>query len=477
MSEARDVREEVGGGRSSPFAVAPEEDLLYSLAQDGSRKWIDPVTTVGRFYRLRLVIGVLLIALFVGLPLVHIAGKPGILLDLTRRQFTLVGVTFHPTDNLLLLALAAALAVTVFAVTAVFGRLWCGYGCPQPVYLEFVYRPLERLFEGKQRRKLDRAGAGERAARQLGKWLSFLLVSVFLAATFTAYFVGWSDLVSVVVPHPGEHQGVLFTITLLAVAMAFDFAYFRDQMCTVACPYGRLQTVLYDQDTVIVGYDVERGEPRASRRTRADKEAELGDCVDCNRCVTTCPTGMDIRRGLQMECIGCAQCIEACDEVMARQGKPPGLIRYTSLRELGTGVRRFWRPRLALYSAVFLVSVVALVVLARGRPEAGVEVLRGGREAFRMLPNGQVANILRLRITNNLDRPQEFTVTATQPAGVSLVVSQSPFTVGPNEVATVEVVAELPESAFVRGQTPTTFVVQAKGGATFTRSFVLLGPG
>lgn len=461
----------------SPFSVAPREDLLYSLEKDGSRHWIDPVVTNGRFYKLRLGLAVALIALFLVLPLVDIAGKPGIFLDLTRRQFTFFGATFHPTDNLMLLAFGATIIITVFAVTALFGRAWCGFACPQPVYMEFVYRPLERLFEGPRRGALAKKGAGEQVVRRAAKWLAFAAVSSFLAATFAAYFVGWHDLVPGIFVAPGDHRGAIVVISALTVGMLVDFGYFRDQMCTVACPYGRLQTVLYDPDTVIVGYDGRRGEPRG-RRVSGANDVALGDCIDCGRCITTCPTGMDIRRGLQMECIGCAQCIEACDEVMVKVDKAPGLIRFTSQRELDTGRRQFWRPRLAIYSVVFIVALGGLLGLAYGRKPAGFEVLRSGREPFRMLPNGDVANILRLRITNNLHETQSFTVTLAEPHDAHLVVSESPLVVTGDGVGTVELVVTADDDLFAHhgGQSTARFVITTSNGASFTKTFVLLGP-
>jgi len=463
---------------SGPFSVAPEEDLLYSLAADGSRNWIDPVLTRGRFWRIRLLVGWTLIAFFLGLPHVHIAGKPGIFLDVANRQFTVFGVTLHPTDNLLLLAFGALVVVTVFAVTSMFGRLWCGYACPHPVYLELVFRPVERWLEGSpvHRRRRD-AGpwSFDRAWRKGSKWSLYALISLFMSATFVSYFVGWDPLWQRLLTAPLEHTGLLFAIGFTAALVFFDFAYFRDQMCTVACPYGRLQTVLYDRDTVIVGYDTTRGEPRGRKRERKH-DGEFGDCVDCGRCVTTCPTGMDIRRGLQMECIGCAQCIEACDQVMEKTGRPRGLIRYTSLRELDTGTRSFLRPRVYMYVALVTVALAALSALSAGRSDAGADVVRGGREPFRMLPTGEVANILRVRLTNHLHQPQAFTVTLAQPTSAKLIVSQSPFTVAGDEVATLDVVATLPEDAFERGQVKGLFIIESDAGVILEKEFVLLGP-
>ena len=478
MGQSATMSDDASGETSGPFSVAPDEDLLYSLAADGSRRWIDPLVTKGRYWRLRLWLGWFLIAIFLGLPHVTIGGKPGILLDASRRQFTFFGATFHPTDNLILLAFGFSVGITLFALTALYGRLWCGYGCPHLIYLEFLFRPIERWLEGRPAtmRKRDRGPwTMDRALRKGAKWAVFAAISVFLSATFVSYFVGWSQLWSWLLTAPSAHRGAIGFTAVVAALVFFDFAYFRDQMCTIACPWGRLQTVLYDRDTIIVGYDEARGEPRwKGRKPKAGENH--GDCVDCGRCVTTCPTGVDIRRGLQMECVGCAQCIEACDEVMEKMGKPRGLVRYTSLSEIETGKRSVLRPRVFVYGALMLVAYAAFVALTVGRGDADAEILRGGREPFRMLPTGQVANLLRVRLTNHRPTEQAFTVRLVEPPGAELVVSRSPFVVAPDGVATLDVVVKLPRAAFSRGQARGHFVIESDAQVEIREEFVLLGP-
>jgi cytochrome c oxidase accessory protein FixG len=472
------TKDEAGGARpdrASPFSAAPEQDLLYSQTADGSRKWIDPIVMRGRFWKIRVGLGWVMIGLFVALPQLTIAGKPGVFLDLARRQFTFFGVTFHPTDNLVLLAFGAVTIVTGFVVTALFGRLWCGYGCPHPIYLEFVFRPIERFLEGKpaaMRRRNKGPWTAGRAARKGAKWAIFVLISLLLSMTFVSYFVGWDALWFGLLHDPGSNKGALFAWLAISLLVFFNFVYFRDQMCTVACPYGRLQTVLYDPNTIIVGYDAKRGEPRKKKPAPGDP---AGDCIDCGLCVRTCPTGMDIRRGLQMECIGCAQCIEACDKIMLKVGRPPGLIRYTSLRELETGESRFLRFRVFIYGALFLVALGALTNLIISREVADIEVLRGGREPYRLLSGGDVANILRIRVTNREQKKQSFTVKLLKPKG-QLVVSQSPFSVPGGKIATLDVVARVNVGQFKRGQASAVFMVQSDAGFELKEEFVLLGP-
>jgi cytochrome c oxidase accessory protein FixG len=246
-------------------------------------------------------------------------------------------------------------------------------------------------------------------------------------------------------------------------------------MCTIACPYGRLQNVIADQDTILVAYDVNRGEPRMKVR---DRKAGVvaGDCIECRACVNACPTGTDIKRGLQPECIGTAQCIDACDEVMRGLGKPIGLIKYTSEREQTGGVRRSWRPRVIAYIALMTVAWGAFAVLVLTRGDALVEILRGAREPYRLLPTGEVANQQRIRITNQLERTQRFTIEVLTPQGATLVLSESPVVVEPAKVVTVNAVTTVSRGVFADGQAPVRYLVKSDQGFSKEVEFLLLGP-
>jgi cytochrome c oxidase accessory protein FixG len=246
-------------------------------------------------------------------------------------------------------------------------------------------------------------------------------------------------------------------------------------MCTIACPYGRLQNVFADQDTVLVAYDEARGEPRARIRDRV-AGVVAGDCIACRACVNACPTGTDIKRGLQPECIGTAQCIDACDDVMRGLGKPIGLIKYTSEREQKGGVRRVWRPRTLVYLALMTVAWGTFAALVFTRGDALVEIVRGGREPYRLLPDGGVANQQRVRITNQLTETQRFTVEVLSPAGATLVVSESPIVVPPQKVVNVNAVTTVPQRVFTDGQAPVRYRVRSDRGYEAEVEFLLLGP-
>jgi cytochrome c oxidase accessory protein FixG len=462
----------------SPFPAAPQDEILATLGTDGKRRWVDPLVSHGRWLRIRRALGYALIAIFLLGPHLTIAGKPAIFLNMAARQFTFFGVTLHPTDNLILAAFGATVLITFAIITSLWGRLWCGFLCPQPIYMEFIFRPIETFFEGpphiRKRRATERWTA-ERLTRRLGKWLAFAGIAFIMAATFVSYFLSWDGLWVLLTTNPAAHPDLLSALGILTALIWYDFSIFREQMCTIACPYGRLQTVVYDQDTTIVGYDLTRGEPRGPLQKRGEPQV-LGDCIDCRRCVRTCPTSIDIRRGLQMECIGCAQCIDACDDVMARIGRKPGLIRYTSLRELGGGVTKRLRPRVFVYLGIAMVIYSILGTLMLSRTNAEAEIIRAAQEPFRMLPNGDVANQLRVRLTNHMNAQQVFHIELLSPESGELIVAMNPFTCAPNSVDTLNVVIRLPRSAFQNGKIGATFKITSNAEFEAQKDFLLLGP-
>lgn len=460
------------------FETAPPEDLLYSLTADGHRRHMRPLLRKGHFWRIRRNIALALVVLFLGLPLVTIGGYPAMLFDLDARRFHVFGATFQPTDNLLLAAFGFGVIVTVFFVGSTFGRVWCGFACPQTIYLEFLFRPIETLIEGSpaQQRSLDKSPwTLRKIALKTTKWTVWTAVALLMSATFVSYFTGWQPLAYGIAADPGAWTAALLTIAALSALTLFDFGWFRDQMCTIACPYGRLQNVIADQDTVVVAYDAARGEPRTPPKLRL-ASVPAGDCIDCGACVSVCPTGTDIRRGLQVECIGTALCVDACDEVMRKLGRPTGLIRFTSEREQKGGTRRVWRPRNIAYLVMMTLAWGTLGVLVFTRADAVVEIVRGGREPYRLLPTGEVANQQRIRLTNQLDEPQRFEVVLEGAGRATLVLSQSPIVVDPAAVVTINAVTTVPRDVFEDGQATVRYLVTSDHGFRRQLTFLLLGP-
>lgn len=460
-----------------------EVRVLSTLKADGSRLWLRPHLSPGAYLRWRRIVGYFLILVFTVLPHLRINGKPPILLDIPAREFTFWGTTLYPTDSLLLAVLVVTIFLTVFCVTALFGRVWCGWGCPQTVYMELVYRPIERFFEGKPGRK-----AKPGAWRKPAKYAVYLLVSMFLAHTFLAYFVGTDRLWEWVQRSPLDHPVTFLVMVFVTGLMLLDFGFLREQVCIVMCPYGRFQSVMLDKDSLIISYDEQRGEPRGKAKKPKQGDDQdvslkvLGDCVDCGMCVRTCPTGIDIRDGLQMECVGCAQCIDACDAVMDKLGRDPGLIRYSSQAVMSGQRKRLLRPRVAIYATLIVVLVSAFVVLLAVREPVLMRVLRGSGATFVVRDDGVLTNQITLKVHNRSAEPGVYSVGIEGLPGAQVVSERLPLSLAAFELREVPVEIRAPVEAFYnRGYRDINVVLRDDGPEgdpdnAVRRRFRILGP-
>jgi cytochrome c oxidase accessory protein FixG len=457
----------------SSYPNAPGR-VLSTLNEDGSRRWLRPKLSVGGFFRKRRVVAYALMVVFFLIPYLRMNGRPLVLLDVPHRQFTLFGYTFLPTDTLLFMLLLISIAIAIFLLTALFGRVWCGWACPQTVYMEFLFRPIERLFEGGRSGSLAMDKTPGLHPRRLAKHAVYLLLALFLAHTFLAYFVGIDQLVQWVRQSPFEHPTSFLIMAGTTAAIFLDFSWFREQTCLVACPYGRLQSVLLDRQSVIVGYDVLRGEPRTQKVK--DHPPGSGDCIDCGACVLTCPTGIDIRDGLQMECIHCTQCADACDAIMAKIDRPPGLIRYTSRDEVEGKRTRVLRPRVVIYPVALAVAVGLLAFSLGTKADTDVTLLRGAGAPFIRQPDGNIVNQIRIKITNRTRHPRSYRLALSGVPGGSLVAPQNPLEVAASGTAETSVFVVVPESRFSDDRLPAT--VRVTDGAEFSLDtpFELVGP-
>jgi len=469
-----------------------KQRVLSTLNDDGSRRWLRPRLSPGRFLTRRRGLAYFLILVFTAIPYIQLNGKPLILLDLVARRFTLFGRTFLPTDTLLLALLLVGVFVLIFLLTAFFGRVWCGWACPQTVYMEFVFRPLERLFGGAPGRAKKGWLAGKAYSKPLRFFVS-LVICVYLAHTFLAYFVGVENLRIWMTRSPLDHPIPFLVMLAVTGLMLLDFGFFREQVCIILCPYGRLQSALLDRNSLIVGYDKRRGEPRGhAKRPSGDvaltvlsghDEARTGDCVDCGMCVTTCPTGIDIRDGLQMECINCTQCIDACDSVMTKLKRPRGLIRYSSQAEIANEKTRILRPRVIIYPAILLVIISAFFVVLSGIGSAHVTILRGVGRPFVELPGGEIGNPVKIKIINRSETHGDFRVELTGAEGLHLTIEENPIKLAPGESRTFPAMIAAPapvvHQADPRITVSITRVNAKPGEPEFHEdvSFRLMGPG
>lgn len=463
--------------------------VLSTLNDDGSRRWIRPRPSFGRFLSRRRVTAWGLIALFTSLPHISINGKPAILLDLVTRRFTFFGVTLLPSDTLIMALLMVAALLSIFFFTALFGRVWCGWACPQTVYLEFVFRPIERLFRGTPGRANKGRFVGSPLAVGL-QYVVYVIIAALLAHTFLAYFVGVSQLSQWVRQSPLEHPTPFLVMSAVTGLMLFDFAFFREQTCLVACPYGRLQSVLLDRQSLIVAYDFVRGEPRGKAARAKDVALPLlasetqarGDCVDCGLCVATCPTGIDIRKGLQMECVHCTQCIDACSAVMSKLNRPQGLIRYTSQASLAGETKRVVRPRVFIYPALVLILLVAAATVFAMRGEVNVSVMRSRGATYIELEDGTVANQVRIKLISRAGEPRTYTLNArahgaAEQVPLSLTSEENPYTLSPGASHTIAALIHAPTGAFKHGSLVVdVLVLNEAGEAVGQRTYTLMGP-
>lgn len=454
--------------------LQPNARVLSTLEADGKRRWLRPRLAKGPRWNARRWVAYGLIAIYAIAPYVTIDGVPLILLDVVRRQFHIAGVTFLPTDTALLALLVLIAGLGVFLATAVLGRVWCGWACPQTVYMEFVFRPIERLFCG----TVGRGGPAKRVAawRTIAMYVVYVAIAFHLAHTLLAYFVGvgtvhewiWRST-------PFQHPAAFAVVAIATAWIVWDFAYWREQMCIIGCPYGRMQSVLLDRNSLIVSYDAKRGEPRG-KTARAVSLPTLdakGDCIDCTMCVQVCPTGIDIRDGLQLECINCAQCIDACDSVMDRVGRDRGLIGYASQAQRD-GERSSWlRPRILIYPALLAALSTLFALLLVNRPAFDLTVLRNAGRAFNVLPDGTIENTMRLKIVNRSRGPRTYSIHV--PDGVTVHVDGG-LTLQPLESALPTVRISLPADTFKSDHTDLEITVRSDAAESRGQYIRLLGP-
>ena len=447
-------------GKTAVIPIAPlressaDEPKLVSLFEKTAK--IYPRAVSGAFARWRWALVWLTQLVFYGAPWLEWNARQAVLFDLASRRFYVFGLMLHPQDFIYLTALLVLSALGLFLFTAVAGRLWCGYACPQTVYTE-IFLWVERRIEGDRiaRMRLDAAPwrwnkLWRKAAKQ-GVWVA---IGLWTGVTFVGYFTPIRDLVPSIASFgvgPWESFWVLF----YGFATYGNAGFMREQVCKHMCPYARFQSAMFDRDTLIIGYDATRGEPRGSRSRKVDpRQVGLGDCIDCTLCVQVCPTGIDIRDGLQYECIGCAACIDVCDQVMDKVGYPRGLIRYATENGIESGLTqsqmlaRLLRPRVLVYGAVLAAIATALAVSLFLRDPFKVDVVRDRGSLARIVADGRVENVYRLQIMNATERNQRYAITVDGLPAIA-VVANEPADVGPAQARWVPVRVQLPHDAAV----------------------------
>ncbi len=444
---------------------APSEDFRDHLATSddaGRRKWVFARQPEGRFYQRRVILSwALLGALFLG-PFIKLNGNPLLMLNIVTRRFSILGHIFWPQDMAL-----AAVALLIFFTgimifTSAYGRLWCGWVCPQTLLMEMVFRRIEYGIDGDHlaQRKLAQAPwTAPKIARRAVKHAVFFGVSFVIANLLLAYVIGVDQLAQIVTDNPGRHVAGLFYLLMFTGVFYAIFARFREQACTYICPYGRFQSTVVDENTMVVAYDHKRS-----------------DCVDCELCVAVCPTGIDIRNGLQMECVNCTACIDACDGVMAKVKRPPGLIRYASLNSIERGIPFKMTPRMIAYAGVLTALIALFLAIALTRPNVEATLLRAPGALFQNLPDGNLVNLYTLQLVNKTSRPMPVQLKLEDVPGKLSIMGEPQPVVPPEQLSETSILIELAPDLLRHGPKKFNVGVYVNGTRAQTVRTTFIGP-
>ncbi|PJJ59748.1 cytochrome c oxidase accessory protein CcoG [Hymenobacter chitinivorans] len=439
---------------TQPQSAASFRDSIATVDAAGQRVWLYPKKPRGRLYSRRKWLSYGLLALLFAGPWLRLHELPLLMLNLPARRFIILGQIFWPQDFFILLLATLTFVLFIIIFTVVYGRVFCGWVCPQTIFLEMVFRRIEYWLEGDapQQKALDRAAWDwNKTWRKTTKHALFLLISFLIANTFLAYIIGSDALVNIVTDRPTDHLGGLASMILFTGLFYAVFARFREQVCTIACPYGRLQGVLLDKNSLVVAYDYQRGEPREKKRKNQQRTA--GDCIDCNQCVQVCPTGIDIRNGAQqMECTNCTACIDACNTIMNLVNLPEGLIRHASENNIAQGTKPRFTGRMKVLSGVLALLLLVLTGLLVSRANVQATVLRTPGQLFQKTDHGTITNLYNISVINKTNRAYPLTLRVLEPAQgkISLVGTNGGLQLPAQGLTEGVFFAELPRTALTR---------------------------
>lgn len=376
-------------------------DKIATVDKKGKRVWVFPQMPSGRLYNLRKIFTLCYLAVFFTLPFIKVNGHPVFLINILKRKFILFGQIFWPQDFFIFAMGMIVFIVFIALFTVVFGRVFCGWACPQTIFMEMIFRKVEYWIEGNAAQQKVLAAApwnGNKILKKTTKWVAFWLMSFVIANTFLAYIIGVDELYKLISEPLSQNMGTFAGLAIFTTIFFFVYLWLREQVCTVICPYGRMQGVLLDRNSVIVAYDYVRGEKRG--KFKKNEERTLGDCIDCNLCVKVCPTGIDIRNGTQLECINCTACIDACNHMMDAVGLPKGLIRYASEHNIAKNRPWIFTTKMKAYTLVMCILLGVLTWLLASRTDVGVTLLRTSGQLYQEQPNNQMSNLYNYKVLN-----------------------------------------------------------------------------
>ncbi|MBM3823733.1 MAG: cytochrome c oxidase accessory protein CcoG [Verrucomicrobia bacterium] len=490
MTQPPPANEHPPADPSPPPSVAQEinwedyRDHLATADKEGHRRWLFPRKPSGTWHQRRLWLSWILLAVMFAGPFITIEGNPLLMINIVERRFSILGRIFWPQDAVLFAVAMLVFLTGIILFTTAFGRLWCGWTCPQTVLMEMVLRKIEYAIEGDaaaQRQLAESPWNREKILKRTAKHGVFLALSFLIGNTLLAYIIGLDALVRIVTDPPSQHLTGLAFMTLFTLLFYSIFARFREQACIFICPYGRFQSTILDENTLVVAYDHRRGEKRAhlkpSQNAAERATSGLGDCVDCRACIAVCPTGIDIRNGTQMECVNCTACIDACDHIMDKTGRPRGLVRLSSLNNIERQLPQRFTPRMGVYAAVLVALIGLFLFLVLTRADTQTTILRATGSLPQFSAQGQVDNLFTVKILNktNRDIPVEFRL--EQPAGTLRLMSGSPLRVPATKLAQSSPLIELDRGQLSGHSTPVRIGVFGTSGRKLeTINTKFLGP-
>ncbi|MEX2485918.1 MAG: cytochrome c oxidase accessory protein CcoG [Brumimicrobium sp.] len=454
-------------------------DHISTVDEKGKRIWVYPKMPKGFFHNRRLILSIILLAFLFGAPHIYINGEPLILFNIIERKFVLFGQVFWPQD-LYIFAFTMIIAIVfVILFTVVFGRIFCGWICPQTIFMEMVFRKIEYWIEGDwthQKRLNKQPWNKEKILKKTSKHIIFFLISFLIANTFLAYIIGSKELWEIQTSYPSEHLIGFISMIVFTFLFYGVFAFLREQVCTTICPYGRLQGVLLDKDSIVVAYDHKRGEKRAKFKKNEDRdELGKGDCIDCYQCVNVCPTGIDIRNGTQLECVNCTACIDACDHIMDSIGKPKGLVRYASENNIEGGKKFRWTPRMKAYTVLLILLLGIWGYLIGSRTNFDATILKQRGSTYQVLDDGKLSNIYEINLTNKSKNEYKITLELKDSNG-EIDLAKKALTLGPEEQLKERFIIKLPRDEIGRGKNRVFINVIGNGEKMLTKQTSFIGP-
>lgn len=458
-------------------------DHLTTADKLGHRQWVYAKQPHGKWTQRRTWVAWGLIGIMFAGPFVHINGNPLLMMNIVERRFSILGQLFWPQDAVIFAVAMLTFLTGIILFTTAFGRLWCGWTCPQTVMMEMVFRKIEYLIEGDALEQKQLAAApwtGRKIFKKAAKLGIFFVLSFIVGNTLLAYIIGSDQLLKIITDDPRLHVSGLFFMILFTLMFFALFARFREQACTFICPYGRLQSAMLDENSIVVAYDYKRGE-RRGKLQRAQPLVHriargMGDCIDCHQCVSVCPTGIDIRNGLQMECVHCTACIDACDEVMDKVGSPRGLIRYASLDSIQKGRNIRFTARMAAYAFVLAGLITLFLVLVLTRPAVEAIILRAPGALFQQTAEGRVENLYTLKLVNKTMRDLPVELKLENMPGKLEVMGEEHIVVPAAKLAQTSVLIELETARLSGASTRLKIGIYSQGKLLQRVNTIFIGP-